>query len=235
MSKKSYNAEELLYELYQAGFPFLNEYPWEFEGDRWAELVICSLVVEVGIDATTARDSVETLMRLGMTAVGGLASATPDQEAFLKRIFIQHGFQEDEAGKASKVVISLAAAVARSWNGYLQRFLRQHGERMASELSTVLKTAGFGDHAAEKTAVLWLQNVANIPILLPRDQYIKDFCSEHQLSQQKLLDTADRLGLNVAVLDDLLALEATAGEEAPKRKQKPKRKLKTAAAKAAGR
>src|SRR5258705_5486074 len=119
MSEKNKDVEGLLIELYRAGSPFLNDYPWESEDDRWAELLICSLIVDLGIDATIARDAVETLKRLGMTAVGALASTTPDQQAFINRIFIQDGCDDDDASKASKTVISLAQAVQRTWDGYL--------------------------------------------------------------------------------------------------------------------
>ena len=104
---------------------------------------------------------------------------------------------------------------------------------MASELAKVLKTAGIQDRSAAKTAVLWLQNVANAPILLPEDQYVQDFCKDHRLSEQELVDTADRLGLNVAVLDDLLALEATAANEEKLAKGKKAPAKAAASAKAA--
>ena len=216
MSNTNNRAESLLTELYNAGVPFLNEYPWEFEGDRWAELLVCGLIVELRVDTQVARESIDTLKRIGMTSIEGLASASPEQRIFIERVLVQHGYEAADAAKASNMLISLAQAVQKKWDGYLQRFLRTHGEKMAEELGGVLNSTGIENQAASKIAVLWLQSVANIPILLPRDPYIQTFCREHALSEQQLLEAADRLGLNVGVLDDLLALEALAASQAPK-------------------
>jgi hypothetical protein len=213
MSLTNDSAGELLVELYHAGTPFLQDYPWEFEDDRWAELLICSLTVGVGIDPATARTSIDALKRMKMISVDGLASSSPEVRTFIDQVFIQHGCEGPNARKATKTIISLAEVVRRNWGGYLQRFLREHGQKMVEEFQRVLKTTGVSQEAAAKIAVLWLQNVANIPILLPEDVYIRSFCEDHKLSPQTLVDTADRLGLNVAVLDDLLALEAAAGTE----------------------
>src|SRR6266436_982733 len=230
MSNTNNRAESLLTELYNAGVPFLNEYPWEFEGDRWAELLVCGLIVELRVDTQVARESIDTLKRIGMTSIEGLASASPEQRIFIERVLVQHGYEAADAAKASNMLISLAQAVQKKWDGYLQRFLRTHGEKMAEELGGVLNSTGIENQAASKIAVLWLQSVANIPILLPRDPYIQTFCREHALSEQQLLEAADRLGLNVGVLADLLALEALAASQA-----EPKRGSKKPRAKAAGR
>jgi hypothetical protein len=120
-------------------------------------------------------------------------------------------YQAADAGRAAQVLVALAETVKTNWDGYLQRFLRVHGQRMADELEAVLKTSGIEGGASAKIAILWLQNVANIPLLLPTDRHIQEFCKEHGLSEKALVETADNLGLNIAVLDDLLALEASAG------------------------
>ena len=83
---------------------------------------------------------------------------------------------------------------------------------MVDQLQQMVMSTGVGEKESRKTAVLWLQNVANIPILLPEDDHIRDFCKKHKITKEELVDSADRLDLNVAVLDDLLALEASAGE-----------------------
>lgn len=207
-------AEALLTELYSAGNDFLNQYPWEYEGDRWAELLVCSLVVELGVPSSTAREAIGTLNTLGLTGTSGLANASPDECEFIQRVFIQHGLEPELATRATVTLVSIARVTQRLWQGHLQRLLRDHGKRMAAELGAALREAGVSAAAAPRIAVLWLQSVANIPLLLPGDPHIKDFCKEHRLTQRQLVASADRLGLNVAVLDDLLALEALAAADA---------------------
>jgi hypothetical protein len=87
---------------------------------------------------------------------------------------------------------------------------------MVRELQSALKNIGVSSDTAAKIAVLWLQNVADLPILLPGDIYIQSFCEDHKLSPRKLIEAADRLGLNVGLLDDLLAAKAAANVQKSK-------------------
>src|SRR5579864_9074605 len=167
--------EILLDELYRTGAPLLDSFSWKFEEDRWAELLICSLPAAVGIDPVTARISVDTLKRMRVIAVDGLASLSPKEMKFIDQVFVKYGCAAADARKATKTIVSLAKVVKRNWDGYLQRFLRKHGEKMVKDLQAALKSAGMGHEAGAKIAVLWLQNVANIPILLPGDIYIRSF------------------------------------------------------------
>lgn len=212
MPKANSEVDTLIAELYQVGTHYLNAYPWEFESDRWAELAICALVVGHELDPAVVKESIHSLARLRLLSVPGLAAASAQEQAFIAQVFNQHGCNMANATQACSTLVSLAAAVQEKWKGHLQRFLREHGEKMSHEMQAVISSAGVGRMQSRKIAVLWLQNVANLPILLPDDPHIQEFCHNHGISQSALVDTADRLDLNVAVLDDLIALETQAAE-----------------------
>lgn len=213
MPETNTHAEELLAALYNAGNQFLSDYPWEFEEDRSAELLVCSLIVDAEISPETARDAIETLKKFGLVDPLRLSSLSPELQAFVKQLFLQLGCNGEQSEKATNLLSALGAMVKKTWDGYLQRFLREHGRKMVAELGAILNSAGISDSASRKIATLWLQNVANVPVLLSSDRYIQAFCREHQLSDTELVETADRLGLNISVLDDLLAMEQMASSQ----------------------
>jgi len=216
--------ERSLLDLYQAGIPFLEEYPWEFEHDRWAEMLIC-LLIGIGVEANSARSIVSTLTELDVTSVTSLARANQEQEAFIRRVLLQSGIEERTADNAIALFTSVAAAIKKRWNGHLHRLLREHGQTMTDDLGALLVENGVERRIAQKVATLWLQNVANIPLLLPDDAHIRSFCKRAGISPRQLLETADGLGLNVTVLDDLLALQAQSNGGSHRRSTSSGRRL----------
>jgi hypothetical protein len=132
----------------------------------------------------------------------------------------------------AKSISLLAQVVQKTWDGHIQRFLRDHGTLMLDQLGSILGSAGLGEKATRKIALVWLQNVANIPLLMTDDVYVQAFCKEHQLTDKELVSTADRLGLNLSVLDDLLALEAAAASQDDRSKKLPKKVMAKAAGQA---
>jgi hypothetical protein len=59
-------------------------------------------------------------------------------------------------------------------------------------------------HAEAQAATLWIQNVMNAPVLAV-DSRVRAFMQELNVSEEELISEADRLGLNLSVLEDLLA------------------------------
>jgi|GEM_PF-662754 hypothetical protein len=219
MSVKSKNglSSELL-GLYHSGSEFLQEYPWEFESDRLAELIEL-LFLSVGMDAKKAGASVSALNQLGM--ISGLPTGNfgDEQYQFMQRVLIQTGVDEEKAEIAIKLVISVILQVRKKWGGYIQRMLRHWGSRMADDLGGTLQKAGLDEGRAMSVAVSWLQNVANIPILAQGDPHVKNFLKEYHISEEELTGLLDSLGLNVSVADELLTvrgLEKKNGKPASK-------------------
>jgi hypothetical protein len=234
MSVRTKSIDELISALYDAGTQHLADYPWEFESDRWAEFVCCALVVGHGLPPAAVKESVHSLVRLKLLSVKGLATSSAKERTFIAHVFNKHGCEMPVAVQICSTIVAIARAVQDKWDGHLQRLLRAHGEKMSSDLQTMLSATGIGEKESKKIAVLWLQNVANIPILLPEDPHVEQFCHDHGIAHAALVDAADRLDLNVAVLDDLMALEAQAAavlEPTKRVKRRPTRENRANGAK----
>ena len=220
-----FTAEETLLNLYDSGHEFLEEYPWEWEDDRWHEFLCCTLIAAIG-QGQEVRRALQTLREMGMLTQDGLADAEARDLGLLSEVLRRHGF-DGESGDPEELallLVAVARVVRTKWKSRLQRFLREHGDRMAAELAGAMTAGGVSREVARKAAVLWLQNVANLPIVDTDDAHLRRFRSAFALSNQALLDVADRTGVNVSVLDDLLALEVAVasanGGAKPKRKAK---------------
>ena len=142
-----------------------------------------------------------------MNDVNTLAALSDAQVDFITRMFIQSGVAAEQAMLCTSTLASVATCVSSSWGGHVQKLLRKYAQPLADELAAHLVAAGIAEPQAAKTSVIWLQNVANLPILLPTDPHITDVCSKFGVSVDQLIQESDDAGLNVAVLDDLLAIE----------------------------
>ena len=209
----------MLVKLYTTATPFLDEYPWEWEDDRWHEFLCCAVIAALG-DAERVREAIATLRALDLTSPAALANLAPGDAMLLAEVLRRHGFTDDSAAQGSHLMSALGRMTQQRWKGHIQRFLRDHAYRMMRELSQFLMNAGLTRQIADKTAVLWLQNVANLPLLDERDEHVRRFADHFGLTMRKVLAAADNTGVNVCLLDDLLALEAAAspGTERPLRR-----------------
>jgi hypothetical protein len=205
---KGLAAERALRELFEAKSDFLLQYPWEWEGDRWLELLICLVKADLDVEPSVVRSAVALLDELDAVSLENLVNLDVDDLALIRTVLLRSGFNTEAADRAGQLMCAAARLVTTRWTGHVQKFLREHGEKMRKQLAKTLKRIGITAAAADKAAVLWLQNVANLPILLPEDAHILSFCRRHKLSETELVDLADRLGMNLAVLDDLLAMAA---------------------------
>lgn len=200
-------ATDSLVALYTSHRPFLGQYLWEREDHRWDELVMALLHGGLGIEPTLARRTVQYLSELGLTSVTVLAHADDEKRGFLTGLLIHMGIDNETALKATSIVTRVAKTVNDRWDGYVQRFLRDHGDKMVEDLRRMLTQDGLETTQATTAAILWLQNVANLPLLLSNEADVQRFCARFDLSAKQLVDIIDGLGLNVAVFDDLLAYE----------------------------
>lgn len=206
MKNQNNKVEQELSDLYHATIPFLEEYPWEMEEDRWAVLVVC-LFSGIGIDPEVAGKAVDLLKGLGMHSAKDLAILNEDENAFVKWVLLQSGIEAGEAEKATLCLLKFSRLVNNKWDGYIQRFLRSHGERMVKELQNDFIDSGLEIEQSGRIAAVWLQNVCNIPVLLSGDPHISNFCSKFKLTENELVNILDNLGLNACVADDLLAID----------------------------
>lgn len=202
--------EDVLITLYQKRRPDLPVYPWEHEAERWGEMVKCMLVA-AGLEPRVARIASETFGRLEIDSPEALASADQDRQTFLQHALTSLGADSETSRRAVLAIVAFARVAQKSWGGHVQVFLREQGRRTAETLSSLFEDQGINPRMAKKAAVLWLQNVANAPLLLDDDPYVMEFCARNKTNLMELIEAADKLDLNVAVLDDLLAVDAEEG------------------------
>lgn len=207
-------AEKLLVAVYDRYRAELGDYPWELETDRWGELVACVLSEAAGLSWAQARAAVETLSTLGVIGAADLASSDEEQQRLvqdvIRRLSPRSEASSESCSQTARLLVRIARTVTKRWNGHIQRFLRQHGSKMVSDLASLLEGNDLPRSAAAKIATLWLQNVANLPLLKQDDEHIRRFRASAGLSNSELLHLADEFHLNVAVLDDILALHSRA-------------------------
>jgi hypothetical protein len=142
-----------------------------------------------------------------MLSASTLADANEERQGFIRHALVQVGIDADVASNAVSILVAVAITVKDRWGGYIQRFLREQGQRMVKELQNFIAKDGLEAERAARVAALWLQNAANMPIMLSTEPHVTNFCKHVGISASELLDVADKLELNVAVLDDLLAFE----------------------------
>jgi hypothetical protein len=212
--------------MYHSGSVFLEEYPWEFESDRLAELIVL-LFMSLAIEPKKARASVEALNRLGMISGLPQGDLSDEQYDFMQRVLIQSGIEKEKASVAIKLVIRVILQIRKKWGGYIQRMLRKWGTQMATDLGGTLAKAGLDQGQAMAVATSWLQNVANLPILAVRDPHVKNFLKEFRITENEFTQYLDDLGLNVCVADELLtvrSLEKAEGNGATKKTNSKKKR-----------
>jgi len=205
MQTLKHNAEIELTEMYRDTIPLLEEYQWEMEEDRWAELIVI-LFSGIGINPVVSKQAVDLLKGLNLLTPKDLEKIDDEQIAFICQVLLKAEMEIREAKLAAKALLKLSRLINAKWNGYIQKWLRSHGEKMVKELQTYLIRSGVESQEAKRIATLWLQNVCNLPLLLEGDPHIKNFCSKFKLTEAGLADILDELGLNACVAEDLLAI-----------------------------
>src|SRR4029434_9817307 len=101
---------------------------------------------------------------LGLLRAENLGEDTASESSLSQRVLQQMGFDEPQTQAALKILMGLARTTKESWSGHVQVFLREHGQRMVSELTRVLERLSIENVQARKVATIWLQNVCNMPV-----------------------------------------------------------------------
>ncbi len=216
--------KESLIRLYSENRSSLGEYPWEFEDDRWTEMVKC-IFAGCGIPTPIIDDAVNILDELKLISAPALAESTKDSQKVVQTILMRLGAESVKADSAASVLVNFADIGKKKWNGHIQIFLRDSCIAIVEELSKILGTAGLDKNVAKKMSILWLQNTINAPLIAEDDKHIQSFCKQNHISQSKLVRMADELDLNLAVLDDLLAIKEPGKHSKPKSPRRRKSRI----------
>jgi hypothetical protein len=195
-----------LFERYESD---IGTYAWMYETDRWAELIFCLLNQYNRQDTQVTRMAVSSLQYLGLLEIDKLAVLeTPGDETVILLTYIlkQHGFSEENARDAVRLLAQVAKVIQKEYGGKVQRYLRRQGELMRDELVKVFESESLSTEQLRYAVSHWLQNALSMPVSLEH-QAVIEFCQKNEVTLEDFLSTADELNLNIALIDDLLELD----------------------------
>jgi hypothetical protein len=215
-------ADQALLASIQSAIKHAPQHPYTFEGDRWLDLIMLMLIESAGLSKVQA-----SAIAGHLGSARDAASKDTKQQARLRRDFEatirSPDFDHSEMDKIAASISEVAAMIKRRYGGGIQTFLRFHGNRMVKELFGYLRKSGVAPRKAHRIATVWMQNVANMPVLSTDEPHVRAFCKKYGLTLNAFFKAADRLALNVAYLDDILLVnhfQSTKGGVATKKTKK---------------
>jgi hypothetical protein len=211
---QSFNLNDIVLELYKSYETMFgqNLWPWEFK--RWEELVYCLLVEIAGPDMApeAIRDINQTLANthlLDIDIIGTLDPVSKPQDAnhavlvTIATILKNSGFSSDEAEIAVQSVCEVATGFLKYYEGKVQNFFRKYGMIMLDDLQQNFSFSKLSDDDIRKVFSIWFQNTLNMPIPT-HDHLIEQVCAKIKVEYSDLINAADKLNVNVALLDNVL-------------------------------
>ena len=210
-------AESLLIDLaalYMEGNPFLGHYAWHWEEERWHEMLVCALVSS-GATPEQARSAVHIFNEFQMADPISIAEANEDDTQLIRKVLVRLGLPDNHADAAVSVLNQTAKTCLVQWSGKPQLFLREMAQRCVEALTAHFVACGMGATQAEMLSTLWLQNVSNAPILASKSAAVMAFCKEAGIDARELIEAADTVGLNVAILDELMLMRQQQPDDLP--------------------
>ena len=205
------------------------QYQWLWETERWHELVFCLLfrLGEPELPPSRARSLTGILASLDMLSINDLAGHVDDRGEvdfthpdliLMMQILQRTGMDTIKAQAIVTTICQTALGLLRHYDGKVQRYLRHYGQQMLDALSQYFSYIQIAKEDMQHAFTHWLQNVLNMPVAVSEPAIAK-FCETRGISAEELLQVADELNINVALLDDMIAsyvsedLEDQSGQE----------------------
>lgn len=206
--------EELVFDLYKAYELRVEPSLWPWETKRWHELVFCLLttIAEPEISVETIREVTRSLSEWRLLDINVLASLGPTTKApdasspilvTIATILQQSGFESDKSRVAVEAICEAASGLKQNYDGKVQKYFRKYGSLMLEELAQSFSFTQLKNEDVERAFSIWLQNTLNMPV--PASNPIADkVCENLKVEYSALVEAADKLDINVALLDDAL-------------------------------
>jgi len=213
-SAESADAEQLLVEVLSVLEDDLAiKHPWMWEGNRWKELVFALLTRVAPLPEQDTRATVEQMNRSGLldisllASIAGASGSHPEQSSPQARQIRESlratGFSMAEAERALTAMCEAAHGLQEHFGGKVQRYLRDYGELMLLDLGRVFQFSTLSEADAADAFTYWFQNVLSLPLSLI-DTDLKAFADQRGLDPHLMIQAADNMDLNLALLDDLV-------------------------------
>jgi hypothetical protein len=200
-----------IYEEYRHLLP--TEYKWEDESGRWTELVYCIFAELTEHSYRDARRLANSLADLNLLDVEDLAGipimddgmVNPDNSRIrtITDILEANGVAEDDVKKSLSAICKVAQAIQDNYDGKIQKFLRKYGHEIVNEFDSHVSFSEVDKGTQSRILVKWIQNTLCMPLAFS-NVYTARFCERKGASYWELAEAADNLGINGAMLDDLL-------------------------------
>jgi hypothetical protein len=187
-------------------------HPWLSETDRWNELVFAILTQIIGGPESDIRDITLLLSDLALLHIPALAELHSDEATIdratvparrILEVLDEVGIQPEQAFQALTAIVEAAYGLQTHFHGKLQRYLRHYGELMLAELKQSFQFSTLSDAQVGFAFTYWLQNVLAMPLSL-FDADVQAFCQLYGLQPEALIAEADKLDINLGLMDDLI-------------------------------
>ncbi|MFQ5892511.1 MAG: hypothetical protein ACE5HW_06935 [Candidatus Methanofastidiosia archaeon] len=121
----------------------------------------------------------------------------------IAEFLFEAGFTVDETRDSILVMYEAAKSLKKYHDGKIQKYLRKYGQLMIKELSQNFSFSKMDKSDVKYAFTYWLQNVLNMPISL-EDEGIEEFCRKLGRKPKELVDSVDKLDINLAIVDDII-------------------------------
>ncbi|MEA1966038.1 MAG: hypothetical protein U9N05_01980 [Euryarchaeota archaeon] len=189
------------------------DYKWEDESARWTELVYCIFAELTEHSYRDARRLANDLADLNLLDVEDLAGipimddgmVNPDNSRIrtITDILKTNGVAEDDVKKSLSAICKVAQAICENYDGKIQKFLRKYGHEIVNEFDSHVSFSEVSKGTQSRILVKWIQNTLAMPLAFS-NVYTARFCERKDANYWELAEAADNLGINGAMLDDLL-------------------------------
>jgi len=189
------------------------DYKWEDESSRWTELVYCifaELTEHSYRDARRLADEIADLNLLEVEDLAGIplmddGMVNPDNSRVrtITDILSANGVADDDITRSLSAICKVAQAIQEKYDGKIQKFLRKYGHEIVNEFDSHVSFSEVDKGTQSRILVKWIQNTLCMPLAFS-NVYTARFCERKGASYWELAEAADNLGINGAMLDDLL-------------------------------
>jgi hypothetical protein len=192
-----------LFDRYQDSF---DKHQWPWEPQRWYELVYCLFSAVEGRfgPETRSASAVRVLMELGLLEIPVLAKAEETTRLHLSIVLERIGFSKEQASQLVRALGDLAKCLDETYQGKVQLLLRTFGMELVNKvLQVLLLEDSLGKQNASLVVLHWLQNVLDLPVLVPSPG-LQTLLAETGAEVEEVLKTVDERNINIALLDEIL-------------------------------
>jgi len=205
-----------LRKLIMRNIDLFDYYQWPSEHDRWVELIFALVTRISNKNEDEIRHTIEELDVLDLLDVEALSEIPETKKginleyAHTRRVveyLIESGFTENESEKCILAMHEAAKSLKTHHDGKIQKYLRKYGQQMINEVPQNFSFSKMNEQDVKYAFTYWLQNVLNMPVSL--DDSVKEFCKKIDNKPEDLVQVADKLNLNIAIIDDLVRLYET--------------------------